>query len=124
MLYRIDNAVPVILLYGKVPAWRALAEGMTGQDVAQLNHDLVALGYANSGDIAALGWDYFGWDTRYGLEQLQLAVGDLAEPRPGRWRWGRRCSSRRALRVATLIARPGRPGGGGGFSPRPSPGGW
>jgi hypothetical protein len=42
VLWRVDNAVPVILLYGKVPLWRALAEKVTGQDVAQLNHDLVA----------------------------------------------------------------------------------
>jgi hypothetical protein len=75
VLWRIDNAVPVILLYGKVPAWRTLAEKMTGQDVAQLNHDLVALGYASSAYVAALGWDYFGWDTKYALQQLQDAVG-------------------------------------------------
>lgn len=75
VLYRTDNRVPVVLLYGKVPAWRALAEGDTGQDVSQVNHGLVALGYANSADIAALGWDYFGWDTQYALELLQVAVG-------------------------------------------------
>jgi hypothetical protein len=27
VLYRVDNHVPVILLYGPVPAWRALDEG-------------------------------------------------------------------------------------------------
>jgi hypothetical protein len=75
VLYRTDNRVPVILLYGKVPAWRALAEGDAGQDVSQLNHDLVALGFANSAGIAALGWDYFGWETLDALEQWQLAVG-------------------------------------------------
>ena len=47
------------------------AEGMPGGDVPQLNHDLVALGYVNSGYISALGWDYFSWETAYGLEQLQ-----------------------------------------------------
>lgn len=75
VLYRTGNQVPVILLYGKVPAWRALSEGLTGQDVAQLNHGLVALGYASSTDIATLGWDYFGWDTKYAVERLQTAVG-------------------------------------------------
>jgi hypothetical protein len=73
--YRTDNGVPTCLLYGTVPAWRALEEGMHGADVAQLNHDLVRLGYADSGDIAALGWKYFSWDTRYGLEQLQGSLG-------------------------------------------------
>jgi len=43
VLYRVNGA-PVVLLYGAVPAYRALAEGATGADVAQLNHDLVALG--------------------------------------------------------------------------------
>jgi hypothetical protein len=75
VLYRVDNAVPVILLRGTVPAWRTMKEGDIGQDVTQLNHDLVALGYSDSGYIAELGWDYFGWDTKYGLQQLQTAVG-------------------------------------------------
>src|SRR6516225_12003238 len=38
-LYRTDNGSPVALLYGSVPDWRALGEGVTGQDVSQLNHD-------------------------------------------------------------------------------------
>ncbi|HEX3489912.1 MAG TPA: efflux RND transporter periplasmic adaptor subunit, partial [Streptosporangiaceae bacterium] len=37
VLYRINNGSPVLLLHGRVPAWRALAEGVTGADVAQLN---------------------------------------------------------------------------------------
>ena len=45
-LYWVDNGSPVVLLYGRVPAWRALDEGVTGADVSQLNHDLVALGDA------------------------------------------------------------------------------
>ena len=44
VLYRADEA-PVVLLYGAIPAYRALAEGATGADVAQLNHDLVSLRY-------------------------------------------------------------------------------
>ena len=52
VLYRVDEA-PVVLLYGATPAYRALAEGataadVTGADVAQLNHDLVALGYVDT----------------------------------------------------------------------------
>jgi hypothetical protein len=75
VLYRTDDGTPVFLLYGAIPAWRALAEGMTGRDVAQLNYDLVMLGYADTADIAELGWDYFSWDTRYALEQLQSHLG-------------------------------------------------
>ena len=74
-LYRTDNGSPVVLLYGRVPAWRTLDEGVTGADVTQLNHDLVALGYAGSADISALGWDYFSWETQAGVQQLQSALG-------------------------------------------------
>lgn len=59
--------------YGAVPAWRALSVGVTGGDVTQLNDDLVAMGYADAADVAALGWDFFSWETRFGLEQLQYA---------------------------------------------------
>jgi hypothetical protein len=75
VLYRVDNGTPVYLLYGQVPAWRALSEGMSGADVRQLNRDLVALGYANSADVAAVGWDYFSWETKYALEKLQAHLG-------------------------------------------------
>jgi hypothetical protein len=51
VLYRTGNGTPVVLLYGSVPDWRTMSEGTTGQDVAQLNHDLVRLGYAR-----AKGW--------------------------------------------------------------------
>ncbi len=71
VLYRVDNGTPVVLLYGSVPAWRNMSEGTTGEDVTQLNHDLVDLGYANSSDIGALGWDYYSWETRYAVERLE-----------------------------------------------------
>jgi hypothetical protein len=75
VLYRTDLTDPVVLLYGSVPDWRALDEGVTGADVTQLNHDLVNLGYADSADISALGWDYFSWETKAAVEALQSAVG-------------------------------------------------
>jgi hypothetical protein len=74
-LYKTDNGSPVVLLDGSVPAWRSLDEGVTGEDVSQLNHDLVALGDANSADISALGWDYFSWATAAGVVKLQSALG-------------------------------------------------
>ena len=52
-----------------------LAGGVTGPDVSQLNHDLVALGDANRADVAALGWDYFSWATAAGVQKLQSALG-------------------------------------------------
>ncbi|MCM2390845.1 peptidoglycan-binding protein [Streptomyces albipurpureus] len=43
-LYEVDNR-PVILLYGSVPAYRALKDGVEGPDVQQLERNLSALGY-------------------------------------------------------------------------------
>jgi hypothetical protein len=80
VLYRVDNGSPVVLLYGSVPAWRALAEGLTGADVSQLNHDLVTLGYASRPDIRAEGWDYFSWETAYGVQRLESARGAYSPP--------------------------------------------
>jgi hypothetical protein len=74
-LYKTGNGFPVVLLYGSVPDWRPLGEGVTGQDVSQLNHDLVALGDADNADISALGWDYFSWETAAGVQKLQSHLG-------------------------------------------------
>lgn len=75
VLYKTDNGTPVALLYGSVPAWRDLSEGLTGQDVSQLNHDLVALGDADRADIVAEGWDYYSWETAAGVENLETHLG-------------------------------------------------
>ena len=68
-LYKTDNGSPVVLLYGSVPDWRPLGEGVTGADVSQLNHDLVALGDADSVDISALGWE--GNSLRWIMRRLE-----------------------------------------------------
>jgi hypothetical protein len=75
VLYQTGNGSPVVLLYGSVPAWRALDEGVTGQDVSQLNHDLVDLGYAANSDISALGWDYYSWQTAHAVQRLEEHLG-------------------------------------------------
>ena len=64
---------PVILLYGRIPAYRVLKLGMTGADVAQLNANLVALGYAASSALDPSS-DSFSAATKYGLKQLQAAL--------------------------------------------------
>jgi hypothetical protein len=74
-LYRADNGSPVVLLYGGVPDWRAMQEGITGQDVSQLNHDLVDLGYTSRAGITALGWNYYSWETAVGVENLEEHLG-------------------------------------------------
>jgi peptidoglycan hydrolase-like protein with peptidoglycan-binding domain len=109
VLYRTGNGVPAYLLYGRVPAWRALQEGMRGEDVRQLNHDLAALGYANRGYISALGWDYFSWETRYALQRLQHAVG---RTETGQLTLGEAVFEPGALRVSAVPASLGAPATG------------
>jgi hypothetical protein len=100
VLYKTDNGSPVVLLYGSVPDWRALDEGITGQDVSQLNHDLVHLGYASSADISSLGWDYYSWETASAVQQLEEHLG-VSYP-PGSLSLGQVVFEPQALRVSQL----------------------
>src|SRR5215470_3864020 len=75
VLYRVSGT-PVVLLYGRIPAYRDLAQGMSGQDVRQLNTGLVKLGYATAAALGPKsGWHYFSVETAYALGQLQLHLG-------------------------------------------------
>ena len=109
-LYRVDNGSPVVLLYGSVPAWRALDEGVTGADVSQLNHDLVALGDATRSEISVAGWDYFSWETAYGVQKLEENLG-VSSP-PGSLSLGQLVFEPAALRVATVTGSLGGPASG------------
>jgi hypothetical protein len=110
VLYKTGNGSPVVLLYGNVPAWRTLDEGITGQDVTQLNHDLVKLGYAGRADIVALGWDYYSWETAYGVQRLEEHRG-VSSP-PGSLSLGQVVFEPAALRVATVTGSLGGPASG------------
>lgn len=107
VVYKTNNGSPVVLLYGSVPAWRALDEGVTGADVSQLNHDLVRLGDANASDISALGWNYFSWETKVGVEALQSHLG-ISSP-SGSLPLGQMVFEPEALRVSQLTASLGDP---------------
>lgn len=48
--YTVDGR-PVPLLYGDLPSWRRLAAGDSGADVALLEQNLVALGYASEEEL-------------------------------------------------------------------------
>ena len=100
-LYRVGNGSPVALLYGPVPDWRTLDEGLPGADVTQLNHDLVALGYADRSDLSALGWDYFSWETAVGVQRLESALG-VSSP-PGSLPLGSVAFEPAALRVSSVL---------------------
>jgi hypothetical protein len=110
VLYETGNGSPVVLLYGSVPDWRILDEGVTGQDVTQLNHDLVQLGYAGRADIVALGWDYYSWETAYAVQQLEEHLG-VSFP-PGSLFLGQVVFKPEALRVSQVTGSLGGPASG------------
>jgi membrane fusion protein, multidrug efflux system len=103
VLYRVDDQ-PVLLLYGALPAYRALSAGATGADVKQFEQNLYALGYRGftvddkyTGDTATA---VKKWQNSLGLAQtgtvdlgrvlyapdrirvdtLKAAVGEAAAP--------------------------------------------
>ncbi len=110
VLYQTGNGSPVVLLYGTVPDWRAMSEGTTGADVAQLNHDLVTLGYASGPDIAARGWDYYSAQTAYGVQQLEAHLGVSAPS--GSFALGQVVFEPDAIRVAQVTGNLGGPASG------------
>jgi hypothetical protein len=110
VLYKTGNGAPVVLLYGGVPDWRALGEGTAGQDVAQLNRDLVALGYADRADIAAAGWDRYSWETDSAVRRLEEHLG-VAYP-PGSLSLGQVVFMPEALRVGQVTGSLGGPAAG------------
>jgi putative peptidoglycan binding protein len=70
-LYGVDGA-PVTLFYGATPEWRALSPGVApGRDVAQLDRNLIALGYGAGLDVS----DYYTDTTAYAVELWQTARG-------------------------------------------------
>ena len=72
-LYHVDN-LPVVLMTGPVPAWRAFTPGMTGgPDVTELQNNLIALGYAAGLLTAPSG--QFDWLTADAVERWQTACG-------------------------------------------------
>jgi hypothetical protein len=74
VLYRVNNR-PVLLLCGSTPAYRSLSEGDRGPDVAELNANLVRLGYATRAQLDPSSHD-FGSATAAALEKLQAKLGE------------------------------------------------
>jgi Putative peptidoglycan binding domain len=98
-LYRVNDS-PVVLLYGSTPAYRTLSAGDNGPDVAELNADLVQLGYATSGQLS-LTSAVFGTSTTTALEKLQRALGVTQN---GTLVLGQAVFEPSAMRVMTLSA--------------------
>jgi hypothetical protein len=101
-LYRVNNS-PVVLLYGSTPAYRTLSAGATGPDVAELNADLVALGYATSAQLSRTS-TAFGSATTTALDKLEAALGVTQN---GTLTLGQAVFEPSAVRVTTVSAPPG-----------------
>lgn len=91
-IYRVDNA-PVVLLYGVLPAYRALAVGAEGADVKQFEQNLYALGYRGF----AVDDEYTG-DTADAVKEWQ---DDLGLPETGTVELGRVVYAAGPVRVDT-----------------------
>jgi peptidoglycan hydrolase-like protein with peptidoglycan-binding domain len=101
-LYRVNN-IPVVLLYGSTPAYRDLSAGASGPDVAELNRDLIALGYATRAQLRSDS-SAFGAATTVAVEKLQAAMGG---PRTGILSLGQALFEPVAVRVTSVPAQPG-----------------
>ncbi|GIE36333.1 peptidoglycan-binding protein [Actinoplanes italicus] len=97
-LHRIDDD-PAVLMYGAVPAYRDLAPGAEGPDVAQLERNLTALGY----DGFTADDEYTG-STADAVEQWQE---DNGLPETGVVRLGQVVFASGAVRVDSLITEAG-----------------
>src|ERR1017187_3608138 len=81
-----------------------------GQDVTQLTHDLVDLGDAGRAEIAALGWDYYSWETAYAVQQLEEHLR-VSSP-PGSLSLGQVVFEPEAIRISQVAGSLGGPANG------------
>jgi peptidoglycan hydrolase-like protein with peptidoglycan-binding domain len=99
MLYTVDTR-PVVLMAGQLPAYRAFQAGMTpGADVAQLEQNLVAMGYLHvvpdNRFTAATGTAIRAWQRAQGVPRTGSVDRSVVLFAPG------------AVRVATWSSRVG-----------------
>jgi peptidoglycan hydrolase-like protein with peptidoglycan-binding domain len=103
-LFEVDGQ-PVPLWYGARPAWRAFGLGMTdGQDVRQLEANLVALGF--DPDRAITVDRHYSWATVAAVKRWQQASG---RARTGAVPLGQVVFLPGPIRVATVTATVGAP---------------
>ena len=96
-LFRVDN-LPVVLMYGSVPAYRTLEKGVSdGPDVVQLNRNLIALGYDPYGAITDV--EDFSEATEVAVRRWQKAEG---LPQTGKVELGRVVFAPSARRVTAV----------------------
>jgi membrane fusion protein, multidrug efflux system len=71
-LYEVDDR-PVTLMYGELPAYRALSSGLEGRDVRQLQRNLEGLGFNDGDDLEVNG--EFDADTAEAVRDWQEDLG-------------------------------------------------
>jgi peptidoglycan hydrolase-like protein with peptidoglycan-binding domain len=97
-LFKIDQR-PVVLLYGSLPLYRTLRDGVKGADVRQLERNLAKLGYTG-----------FSVDATYDAATAAAVRGwqaDLGLPATGAVERGQVVYARGAVRIAAPMARVG-----------------
>ena len=104
VLYRVNNR-PVLLLCGSTPAYRSLSEGDRGPDVAELNANLVRLGYATRAQLDPSSRD-FSPVTASALTKLQ---GRLGEDQTGSLQLGQAVFLPEPVRIAKVTGGLGSP---------------
>ncbi|MEO7555038.1 MAG: peptidoglycan-binding protein [Acidimicrobiales bacterium] len=101
------DGLPVVLLLGDRPVWRAMGEGVSGPDVEQLEANLIALGYGTEANLGPnTTWSAA---TTTAVKQWQKALGldETGSVEPGRVVF-----QSAPLRVAQHLADLGAPAGG------------
>jgi peptidoglycan hydrolase-like protein with peptidoglycan-binding domain len=108
-LYAVDGRA-VYLMLGPFPAYRDLQVGVSdGEDVRQLEENLIALGFANPGNLAADG--HFDWYAKAAVERWQKSIGVTID---GKVPFGQVVFQPAAVRIATWKAVIGDRAGPGG----------
>jgi len=97
-LFKVDER-PVVALYGSVPLYRTLREGVKGADVRQLERDLAALGFT--------GFTVDGSYTAPTAEAVRTWQADLGLPQTGTVAVGQVVFTPGAVRIAEHTARVG-----------------
>lgn len=70
-LYELDGEPSGVLMYGARPAWREMAEGIEGEDVRQLQENLIELGFGDG--LTASG--VFDGVTTAAVKAWQASIG-------------------------------------------------
>jgi hypothetical protein len=99
VLYRVNNH-PVLLLCGSTPAYRSLSAGDSGPDVAELNANLVHLGYATRAQLDPSSHDLSS-ATASALKKLQSKLG---EDQTGSLGLGQAAFLPESVRIATVTS--------------------